>query len=368
MANRILIKKSSVLNKVPVTTDTDAVNGLDYGELAINYNNGKLYYRTSSNTISWFDSTYPSQTANTILAAPSGSAGTPSFRSLVALDIPNLDASKITSGTIDSARLPSYVSDVFEYANLAGFPLTGETNKIYVALDTNKTYRWGGSTYIQITSGAVDSVGGYTGVVTSANLLASMLTVDGTTSGLDADLLDGQHGSYYAAAANYVAKAGDTMTGTLNLPSDGLTVGTSQLVVSSGNVGIGTASTPVYKLEVNGSFAATTKSFVIDHPTKPDMRLRYGSLEGPENGIYIRGKLKGNLIELPDYWVKLVDPDSITVSLTPIGKYQKLYVESIENNVVVVANDSRLNTEIDCHYVVYGERADVEKMTVEIPK
>jgi hypothetical protein len=41
---------------------------------------------------------------------------------------------------------------------------------------------------------------------------------------------------------------------------------------------------PSYKLQVNGSFAATTKSFVIDHPTKPNKKLRYASLEGPENG------------------------------------------------------------------------------------
>jgi hypothetical protein len=62
--------------------------------------------------------------------------------------------------------LPSYVDDVLEYANYAGLPVTGETGKIYVALDTNKTYRWSGSAYIYITSGAVDSVAGKTGVVT----------------------------------------------------------------------------------------------------------------------------------------------------------------------------------------------------------
>ena len=85
---------------------------------------------------------------------------------LSASDIPALDASKITTGVFDAARLPSYVDDVLEYANLAGFPASGETGKIYVALDTNKTYRWSGSAYVYITSGAVDSVAGKTGVVT----------------------------------------------------------------------------------------------------------------------------------------------------------------------------------------------------------
>lgn len=165
-----------------------------------------------------------------------------------------------------------------------------------------------------------------------------------------------------------VAKSGDTMTGALALPSNGLTVGTNQLSVSGGNVGIGTDSAPAYKLEVNGSFAATTKSFVIDHPTKPAMRLRYGSLEGPENGIYIRGRCQDNFIELPDYWTKLVDPDSITVSLTPRGKHQQLYVVDIRNNLIEIANGSMFTNAIDCFYTVFAERVDVDKLVVEIPK
>jgi len=44
----------------------------------------------------------------------------------------------------------SYVDDVEEYANLAAFPVTGESGKIYIALDTNLTYRWGGSSYVEI--------------------------------------------------------------------------------------------------------------------------------------------------------------------------------------------------------------------------
>ena len=137
-------------------------------------------------------------------------------------------------------------------------------------------------------------------------------------------------------------------------------------ISSNGNVGIGLTN-PSYKLQVNGSFAATTKSFVIDHPTKPGRQLRYGSLEGPENGVYVRGRLKGtNTIELPDYWTKLVDPDSITVTLTPVGKHQKLFVEEIADNKIVVGNDGLFAKGIDCFYTVWAERADVEKLQVEI--
>lgn len=54
------------------------------------------------------------------------------------------------AGKVPASQLPSYVDDVLEYADLAHFPLTGETGKIYVAEDTNKTYRWSGSTYVEI--------------------------------------------------------------------------------------------------------------------------------------------------------------------------------------------------------------------------
>ncbi len=63
-------------------------------------------------------------------------------------------------GKVPSAQLPSYVDDVLEYANLAGFPATGSSGIIYVAQDTNKVYRWSGSTYIEISPspGSTDSV------------------------------------------------------------------------------------------------------------------------------------------------------------------------------------------------------------------
>lgn len=55
-----------------------------------------------------------------------------------------------SSGRVPQAQLPSYVDDVVEYASQSAFPETGEAGKIYVALDTNLTYRWGGSEYVEI--------------------------------------------------------------------------------------------------------------------------------------------------------------------------------------------------------------------------
>lgn len=85
------------------------------------------------------------------------------------------------AGKVPAAQLPSYVDDVLGYANLAGFPVTGEPGKIYVAEDTNKTYRWSGSAYVYITSGAVDSVAGKTGVVTLVKGDVGLANVDNTS-------------------------------------------------------------------------------------------------------------------------------------------------------------------------------------------
>lgn len=69
------------------------------------------------------------------------------------------------TGKVPSGQLPSFVDDVLEYSSQANFPTTGESGKIYVALDTGKTYRWGSSSYTEISSGDVNSVNGQTGVV-----------------------------------------------------------------------------------------------------------------------------------------------------------------------------------------------------------
>lgn len=63
-------------------------------------------------------------------------------------------------GKVPSSQLPSYVDDVLEFADLASFPAEGAVGKIYVALDSNKTYRWSGSVYVEISAspGSTDAV------------------------------------------------------------------------------------------------------------------------------------------------------------------------------------------------------------------
>ena len=82
--------------------------------------------------------------------------------------------------------------------------------------------------------------------------------------------------------------------------------------------------------------------------------------------MYVRGSIKGtNTIELPDYWVVLVDPDTITVQLTSIGKFQNLFVKDIRNNKIIVGVEGSAPQDINCYYTIFGERADVAKLEVE---
>lgn len=107
------------------------------------------------------------------------------------------------------------------------------------------------------------------------------------------------------------------------------------------------------------------KEFDIPHPTKSDHRLSHACLEGPEIGVYYRGKLENtNIIELPEYWRGLVDSNTITVNLTPHNYYQELFVKSIEWGTRIVIQ-SNSGAAVNCSYVVYGKRKDVPDLEVE---
>ena len=113
------------------------------------------------------------------------------------------------------------------------------------------------------------------------------------------------------------------------------------------------------------SVAAPFKQFNIPHPTKSGYRLIHTCLEGPEIGVYYRGRLvNSNIIELPEYWKGLVDAETITVSLTPHTFHQELYVKSIEwgTRIKIINN---CGGPVDCSYVVYAERKDVSKLEIE---
>ena len=113
------------------------------------------------------------------------------------------------------------------------------------------------------------------------------------------------------------------------------------------------------------STANSKKAFDIPHPTKEGHRLRHICLEGPEAGVYVRGRLTGkNVIELPEYWRGLIDPETITVTLTQIKTSQDLIVDAIEWGSRIKVRSGN-GTGIDCFYHVQAERKDGEKLIPE---
>jgi hypothetical protein len=120
-----------------------------------------------------------------------------------------------------------------------------------------------------------------------------------------------------------------------------------------------------FYVTANGDLSATSKSFLIPNKLKPGYMLRHGSLEGPEHGVYHRGKLNGlGIIELPEYWGWLVDEDTITVQITPIGEFQKYVIKSISTTQIEISNLDGTDN-VNCFYIIHGERKDIDKMIVD---
>ena len=141
-----------------------------------------------------------------------------------------------------------------------------------------------------------------------------------------------------------------------NNGTGGVTIG------ANGNVGSGIVATfNTGAVNITGTLTATSKSFLIDHPSKSGYKLQYGSLEGPENGVYVRGKVSGtNMIELPDYWMDLIDAGTITVNLTSCTE-QSVWVKTVSNSIIVTGGS------MEYYFVVFAERKDIDKLTVEYP-
>ena len=108
---------------------------------------------------------------------------------------------------------------------------------------------------------------------------------------------------------------------------------------------------------------ASPKPFDIKHPSKVGWRLRYACIEGPEVGVYHRGRVRNEkIIRLPEYWKDLVHIDSISVQLQPIGAHQNIIVKRWDDQFIYLQGQG---LPIDCFYHVYAARKDVNPLYVE---
>ena len=114
----------------------------------------------------------------------------------------------------------------------------------------------------------------------------------------------------------------------------------------------------------SGSIVATSKLFDIKHPTKEGYRLAHACLEGPELAVYVRGRLKNDkIILLPEYWRNLVDIDTISVQLQPIGAHQDIIVKRWDAEKIEL--QSKPGIPINCFYHIFAERKDVKQLITE---
>ena len=106
------------------------------------------------------------------------------------------------------------------------------------------------------------------------------------------------------------------------------------------------------------------KPFDLKHPIKVGWRLRHACIEGPEVGVYYRGRVRNSKeIVLPTYWKGLVHTDSISVQLQPIGAHQDVIIKRWDDQKIHL--QARGGMPIDCFYHVYAERKDINPLIVE---
>ena len=135
---------------------------------------------------------------------------------------------------------------------------------------------------------------------------------------------------------------------------DSLQVNTS--VIGDGEVNVGGD----VKSNDGGHILSNKKNLPFDmpHPNKKGWRLRHVCIEGPEIAVYCRGKIPADgIINLPSFWDGLVNPEDMSISLTPFGTWQELFVQEIKwGRQVVVRNNS--GGPINGDYYIVARRLD----------
>ncbi len=213
----------------------------------------------------------------------------------------------LVSGVVPSNQLPSYVDDVLEFSNLAAFPTSGESGKIYLAQETNKQYRWSGTQYVYITSGAVDSVNGKTGVVTIDRSDVGLGNVDDTPD-TEKEVLSATK----LSTARTISVSGDVSGSTSFDGSANASINTTLT-----NSGVIAGSYP--KVTVNSKGIVTSGSSLLTTDI-PDLSTTYQPVNSKLTGVSSLSNSSSGVIRLTNGVVSLdsaaylTDNQTITVS------------------------------------------------------
>lgn len=115
-------------------------------------------------------------------------------------------------------------------------------------------------------------------------------------------------------------------------------------------------------MAVLGNLSAATKAFDIPHPNKPNWRLQHGCLEGPEHAVFIRGRSTGPEVVFPSFWKNLVDPNTISVHITPLTADQQIDIMLWEDRVWCYEKNGN---PLDYFYYIVATRRDISPLVIE---
>ncbi len=307
-ATGLLSVAPAAANKHLVSTGTGTGNYPVWSTatMATTYTAGTILYASSTDTVGGLATSASSALVSNGSGTPSWTAGTVANR-VLRTDGTAITFAQVALGTDVSGTLP------------AGNGGTG-SNSSFTA-----------NALVYASSTAALATG------------ATLTWIPGTTSGT---------GSTAALYVNPTSLNSGTAVN-INVP----TGATGKIIVGQLN------SVDKFSVDANGNLRATTKSFDIEHPTKPGMRLVYGVLEGPEHGVYHRGTVEGKgklVVELPEYWHKLVG-ENYTIQLTPWGNYAVHIVEKTENYFIIELSSNVIMKKfksIKVDYIIHGSRLD----------
>jgi hypothetical protein len=262
----------------------------------------------------------------------------------------------LVGGFVPASQLPSYVDDVIEVANFAALPVTGESGKIYLTIDNNKTYRWTGSTYLEISAQLLIPE------ILDANIGSRLKPADAVSNGYNiTKSINGQVGMYIKNSDN----TGNGALATINAMGSGTGLYDKGMSFNFAN---------------NGYFITYLRNSGFIYSDSPinvvgqTIALRVGTLSTPTTVFTVAATGQINLVTLPtlDNTVitllgRKADGSLVTLDKSSVsGATDLSYTASPTNGIVVSSTGTDvtlpLSTTTFAGLLSPGEKTEIAKI------